>query len=256
MSDIFREVEEEVRRERYAKLWKQYGDYVIAAIAILVIGVAGYKLWQYYDQKQRVKASNQYEAAQELVAAQSYDKAAAAFGRLSKDAPSGYASLARLQEADALLAAGKNAQALSVYKKIANDSDTMLANTARLRAGWIMVENTPKKDLETFLAPLTDPTSAWHSAAREILAFADYKAGDMKGALIQYQNLSKDMAAPGSLRQRADAMAAFIAAGGDKSYGSVPPPQTPTAQNGGVTAQPKANAAKPKSGASESSKAQ
>jgi hypothetical protein len=267
VSDIFREVEEEVRRERFAKLWKSYGDYLIAAIAILVIGVAGYKLWQYYDQKQRVKASNEYEAAEQLVAAQSYDKAAAAFGKLSQSAPSGYTTLARMQEADALLAAGKNAQALSIYKKIATGGgDAMLTSAARLRAGWMMVENTPKKDLATFLAPVTNPASAWHSAAREILAFADYKAGNMKSALTQYQNLSKDTAAPGSLRQRADAMAAFITAGGDQNYGTVPPPaKPPVPQNADVTVQPgaqsnanpaNANPDTPKAGTSESPKAQ
>ena len=45
MSDIFHEVEEEVRREHYEKLWKKYGNYVIAVASVLVLGVAyGWKL--------------------------------------------------------------------------------------------------------------------------------------------------------------------------------------------------------------------
>ncbi len=49
MSDIFREVEEDVRRERLEKLWKPYGDYVIAAGRGRLLGIGGYKLWQRYE---------------------------------------------------------------------------------------------------------------------------------------------------------------------------------------------------------------
>ncbi|MEI9929239.1 MAG: hypothetical protein WDM89_01380 [Rhizomicrobium sp.] len=41
MSDIFHEVEEDVRRERFEKLWKQYGDYAVAALAVVILAIAG-----------------------------------------------------------------------------------------------------------------------------------------------------------------------------------------------------------------------
>jgi hypothetical protein len=44
MSDIFQEVEEDVRRERYEKLWKKYGNYIIALAVLIVAGVAA---WQW-----------------------------------------------------------------------------------------------------------------------------------------------------------------------------------------------------------------
>ena len=40
MSDIFREIDEELRRDNFRKLWSRYGRYVIAA-AVLVLVVAG-----------------------------------------------------------------------------------------------------------------------------------------------------------------------------------------------------------------------
>ena len=51
--NLFREVEEELRRERMEKLWKQYGNYVIAAAALIVIIVLGYK----YLEKVRLEAA-------------------------------------------------------------------------------------------------------------------------------------------------------------------------------------------------------
>ena len=44
MSDIFREVEEDVRRERFQKLWKAYGSYAIAALVLLFAGIGGWSL--------------------------------------------------------------------------------------------------------------------------------------------------------------------------------------------------------------------
>src|SRR5262245_27658910 len=69
MSDIFQEVEEDVRRERYEQLWKKYGNYVIAAAAVLVLAVGGYQAWVAYDNSQRQQVSDKYQEAQGLAAA-------------------------------------------------------------------------------------------------------------------------------------------------------------------------------------------
>ncbi|HEX4534797.1 MAG TPA: tetratricopeptide repeat protein [Rhizomicrobium sp.] len=222
MSDIFREVEEEVRRERFEKLWKEYGDYIIAVVALIIIAAAGIQLWHYYERQQTIKASDEYSAA-----VQSFDTnplvAANAFQKLAQTAPGGYAAVAQVQEANALVAAGRNAEAVQLYQKIAAANDPILGNLARLRAGWAMVNTAPKSEVQNVLAPLTDPTSAWRFMAREILAYDDYRLGDMKAALSGYQALANEKNAPNGLRQRCKAMATFITAGGDRNVGVVPP---------------------------------
>lgn len=229
MTDIFQEVEEEVRRERFEKLWKQYGDYVIAFAALIVLAAAGYQLWRYYDARERARASDAYQAAQTLVDSHQSADAAEAYSRLAKDAPSGYAQVAKLQEADAMLAAGQKNAAVAIYKQIAGGDNELLAAVARIRTGWAIVEDTPRLELETLLAPLTDPTSAWQPMAREILAYSDYHMGATKEALAAYTALANDKNAPMGLRQRCDAMAIFLKGGGDNDYGTIPhsAPATP-----------------------------
>src|SRR3954469_22991311 len=63
LSDIFQEVEEDVRRERYEQIWKDYGNYIMVAAALLVLAVAGYQAWRNYDLSQRQKTSDQYRVA-------------------------------------------------------------------------------------------------------------------------------------------------------------------------------------------------
>jgi len=247
LSDIFREVEEEVRRERFEKLWKRYGDYVIAAVAAVVLAAGGSQAWRYYEAKQRAEASAAYIAAQELAQSGQSDKAAEAFARLAESAPSGYAQLSRLQEADSMLAAGKQSEAVALYRKIARDNDSLFGDVARVRAAWATVDTAPKSDVQTLLGPLTDPASAWRPVTQEILAYADYRAGDIKAALTTYKALAANANAPGATAERAKAMADFIEAGGDDNYGTVPEPEgaKDIPQNPLAPPPAKSNSAKP-----------
>jgi hypothetical protein len=228
VTDIFHEVEEDVRRERYEQIWKKYGDYIIAGVAVIAIAIAGYKFWQRYETQQLINASASFNAAEKLAESGESGAAAAAFANLAKTAPAGYAELSRLSEAGSLLAAGNRGEALALYRSIAA-TDSPLANLARLRAAWAIADNASKSELQSLLAPLATPSSAWRYAAGEILAYADYHAGNFKDAQAAFESLAKQADAPRTIRGRAEAMATFLKAGGDKEFGTVPKP-APAAQ--------------------------
>jgi len=228
LSDIFQEVEEEVRRERVQKLWKQYGDYIIAGVALIIIAIAGYELWQRYQLNQQMKASETFFAAQQLADSGNFSKATPAFAVLAKDAPSGYAEMARLSQAGALAAAGQRLEAVAIYKSVAADDSGPIGSVALIRAGWALADSAPRADIEKLLAPLTDPKSAWRFSAGEILAYADFHAGDLKKAQGEFQTIADDKNAPDAMRRRTAAMATFLK-GGIGNYGTVPAPEKPAA---------------------------
>ena len=49
VSDIFHEVDEEVRREQLKKLWDRYGNYAVAAAVLLVLAVAAWRAYLWWD---------------------------------------------------------------------------------------------------------------------------------------------------------------------------------------------------------------
>jgi hypothetical protein len=236
LSDIFREVEEEVRRERFEQIWKQYGDYIIAGVALVVIAVAGYELWLRYEANQKLKASETFIAAQQLADSGNVNQASAAFAVIAKDAPDGYAKLARLSQAGVLEIGGQRSEALAIFKSIAKDDDGLIGSVARLRGGWILAADGPRADLDQLIAPLTDPASPWRFSAREILAYADYHAGQTAKAQAEFQSLGNDKDASITLRRRCSAMAMFLKNGGMANYGKVPPPAQPAPTPATVTA--------------------
>jgi len=243
LSDIFREVEEDVRREKLEKFWKAYGDYIIALVALIILGIAGFELWQRYEANQRDKASVAFSAAQRI---SDPKRAAEAFSDLSKTGPSGYRLLSQMEQANSMLAAGQHETAITLYKEIANQDKGAIGAVARLRAGWATVENASRADLQSLLAPLETPSSSWKPMADEILAYSDYRNHDVAKATQEFDALASDPASPGMLKSRARAMSAFLHQGGDKNFGTVPPPgpaHTPLA--GAVTTPPAGAPTKP-----------
>ena len=238
MTDIFREVEEDVRRERIQKLWKAYGNYAIAAIALVFLGIGGWQLWQRHEAEERANFAAQFIAAQRISNPQS---AASAFVDIARSAPKGYAAVARLSQAAAMFASGQQGNAIELYKQIAKDDNGPIGMVARLRAAWALSDSASRLELQELLRPLNQPGSAWRQDAQEVLAYADYRAMDTRSALAKFSALAVDPEAPESLRRRAEAMAAFLKNGGAVSFGSVPPDTPPPEAANNKSPPPAAN---------------
>lgn len=224
MSDIFREVEEDVRRDRLEKLWKAYGTYGIAGLVLLFAGIGGWQFWQRHELQERQKFADSFIAAQRVTNPQT---AASTFADLARTAPKGYGLLTRLSQANAMFVSGQRPGAIDLYKQIAKDDSGPVGAVARLRAGWILVESAPRAEITELLKPLDQPGNAWRSNAREILAYADYRAMDLKSAQTKYNELALAPEGTEGLRARAKAMADFLKNGGAKAYGTVPPDAVP-----------------------------
>lgn len=213
MSDIFQEVDEELRRENFAKLWARYGKHVIALAVLLVLATAAVTQWRQYQVRQRQAEGARYSAALEL-ARQGKDKDAAdAFGVIAREAGGGHATLARFEEAANKAHAGDTAGALAVYAALAEDAaaDPVYRDMARLLwAQYDLAGGDPKTIVEK-LAPLTVATNPWHPTALELSALAALKAGNKAEARATYQRLSDDLAAPQGLRARAAEMITALA---------------------------------------------
>src|SRR5262245_63171570 len=114
VSDIFREVDEEVRREQLKKLWDRWGSYAIAAAVVVVVAIAAWRAWSYWEMKKAQEAGTAFEAALSSAQAGKHEEAEAAFAKIAADSPSGYRTLARLREA-AELAQRDRAAAVKAY---------------------------------------------------------------------------------------------------------------------------------------------
>jgi len=213
LSDIFREIDEELRRDNLEQLWKRYGKYVVVLAVLVVLATAAVMGWRSYQERQATASGTQYQAALDLARQGKDADAAAAFAVLAQSSASGRALLARLEEAAAKIRASDVAGATAIYDQIASDTATPAEyrNVATMLWARYALEQSDPKLVIAKLQPLAAPTSPWTGLARETIALAELKAGDSAKARADFDAIAKDDALPGALKERAGIMAESLA---------------------------------------------
>jgi len=213
VSDIFQEVDEDLRRDAALKLWRKYRGLVIALAVAIVVGSGGYSWWRYQDDRSRQSEEVAYSAALDLARGGKSAEAVEAMTALAPKAHAGRAMLARFEAAALKAKAGDAAGALAAYDALAKDSgiDDVYRNLATVLWGLNALDVEQPQAVIDRMAPLTDAGNPWHLSAIEVTAIAHLKAGDRAAARSDYQRLADDLSAPSSLRARAAEVAAALA---------------------------------------------
>src|SRR5258707_2386218 len=99
VSDIFHEVDEEVRREQLKKLWDRYGNYVVAAAFLLVAAVAALRGYMWWEGKKAAESGAAFEAASTLAENGQRSEGEAAFAKIAAAGPARHLHLARMPAA-------------------------------------------------------------------------------------------------------------------------------------------------------------
>lgn len=207
MSDesLFREVDEEVRQEEFKKLWKRYGNLVIALAVAVVVAVGGFKAWQYWQLKQAHDAASVFFGA---LAKGGNGKADEALKELGSIGQAGYGQLARIEAAALLASQGKTEDAVKAYEAVAADpsADPVLRDAANIRAGYLLADSKSPDELLSRFGSYEKDGNPWRFAAREIFGLAAYRTGDYSMADRYMNAIFSDAAAPEAMRQRAQVM--------------------------------------------------
>lgn len=216
---LFREVDEDLRHEQLARLWKKYGGVVIALALALVVGVAGYQGWQAWERSARQDEAARYTAAMRLLEQNQTQPAAEALAALAAEGNTGYGTVAALRRAALLADHGDEAAAAEAYAAVAADgaADPAFRDLARVLAVLHRMQGPAEAAqpdaLIAELQPLTDPASPFRFSALELTAALALKQGDEARARDIYKSLAGDANAPQGLRSRARTMLAAL--GGD-----------------------------------------
>jgi hypothetical protein len=215
VSDIFHEVDDEVRRERLKKLWDRYSIYLIALAVLIVAGIGAWRGYEYWVAKQAAAAGSAFEAAAVLSEQGKHSEAEAAFAKVGAEAPQGYRVLARFRAA-AELAQDKPADAVKAYDELSADASigATWQDLAAVRAGMLLVDSAALSDIRRRLEPLAEPNRAFRHTARELLALSAWHNHDTAAARRYIDMIATDAETPPGTRARVDVLSALIAADG------------------------------------------
>ncbi len=211
MSELFDEVDEDVRRDQLKRLWDRYSIYIVAGALLIIAAVGGWRGYQYVEGKKAAEASAAFEKASELSEQNKHAEAEAAFTDLAAKAPSGYRMLARLRAA-AELAQRDPKAAVKLYDDLSADRSIGAPerDLAKVRAAALLLETSGYPDMLQRLEPATAPGATFRHTARELLALSAWRSGDASAARQWLDMMANDGDTPPSLRSRAEALQALL----------------------------------------------
>jgi hypothetical protein len=204
---LLREIDEDLRRERYARLWKRFGIYIVGAAVAMLLAVAGWQFWQYRAQAEREASSVRFASALGLVAT---DRVAAerALAEIAADGPTGVAMLAGLRQAGLLSESNDVPAARAVYQQIQREArDPLYRDLAVVREALLALQGEAvpidADAIAAKLKPLTADSNPWRFSAGELSAILATRSGQTEEARILLTGLSADLQAPPDMRERA-----------------------------------------------------
>ena len=205
MSDIFQEVDEEVRREQLKKLWERYGNYAVVAAVLVVAAVGAWRAYGWWEGKKAAEAGAAFEVASNLADAGKHAEAEAAFGKIVTDGTTSYRHLARVREATELARTDPKA-AIAAYDKIAADGAVgpVLQDVAGVRAAVLLIDAGAFGEARQKLEPLAANDRPFRHTARELLVLAALRAGDSAAVKRWSEMIMTDTHTPPATRSRVE----------------------------------------------------
>ena len=223
-----KEVDEELQREWFQKVWEQYSGYILAGALAIVLGVGGYKLMESRRISSAEAEGARYIAAIKQLTDGRTEAGAQELAAMAKGG-SGFSQLSRLRLAAADAASGKPAEALVKYEALSRERglDPVLADFARLQTAMLQLDTASWGDMQSKLGDLTADTNPWRHNARELLGMAAWKANKRDEARTQYEKLIGDQSVPAGMAERARIVMGSIAAADLAEKSPIAPAVTP-----------------------------
>ena len=215
MTDVFREIDEEVRRDKLANIWSKYNSLIVGAAVLLVLSVAGMRFYEYHTLKAAEAAGETFDSAvRDLRDPDKSSDGEKALTELAKGDAAGYRAIARFRLAAEQAKTAPEAAA-SAYDAMAKDAslDANFQSLALIRAAMLRVDSQTYADFRKTVEPLATTSGLWRHTARELLGVSAMKSGDLSDAGKWFDQLVTDPATPTVLKQRGNIYLGLVRAG-------------------------------------------
>ena len=201
MSDVFDEVNDDLRREKLNQFWKENGNWIIGGAIAAIVLTAALTFWRQWEYRHNTVATaelTRLATASDLSKLESF----------AKIGGKNHAMIAKFIAAGTHAARGEKDQAVALYDEIGKTFalDKTWRDLARvLSIGQRLDSDDPEK-LKKELDGLSDDKSAWRYTAREFEALIATRQGHMQEAVDALTKITGDPQAPDDARTRASTL--------------------------------------------------
>ncbi len=214
MVDVFDQVEEELRSDRYKRLARTWLPIVGGVLLVALIAALAWWGWQKMETSKADKASIAYQRGLESLESNNPVGADAAFRQAAEEGNAAYKALALQHRAGIAVQANRIPDAIALLDEAAGASrDPLLADGARWKAALLLMDTATLEDIQARLQPLIEEGRPFRAFAREALAMAQLQHGKVAEARSSLVVLKSSLDTPREISQRADLTIALIDSG-------------------------------------------
>jgi hypothetical protein len=190
MSELFREIEEDIKQEKFEKLWRSFGRVMVLASIGLVALTVVFVLWQNNSQTIAETKTDQLLHGIDIMEIENYSGAIPVFSAIADGASSPYYGIAMLNTAQAQNLSGDVNTAKKTYAELAKSNASnpnyVFAGIAQLKG---QIEEVPE-------------TSPFYHSLLEYKAWQLLNDGKKTEALDIFSRLANDEKSPQTLAER------------------------------------------------------
>jgi len=209
---FLREVDDALREQEVIDAFRRYGMIAGAAILAILVALGAYLWWDNHRTAQLGEQGEQLTLALDQVEAGKLDAGAGQLAGIAASGSPGAKTAARLMQAGILVEQNKVPEARKLFAAVAADADAPqpYRDLATIRDVALGFDGMAPQDVVARLKPLAVPGKPFFGSAGELLGVAYIKQGrnDLAGPL--FAAISREKAAPDSLRRRARQMAGLL----------------------------------------------
>lgn len=214
MVDVFDQVEEELRSDRYKRLARTWLPVVGGVLVVALIAALAWWGWQSWETSKADKGSIAYERGVESLRANNPVGADAAFIQAAKEGNGAYKAMALMQRSAIAIQDNRDAEALKFLDEAAKASrDPLISDLAGLKAAWLAMDTESLEALQARLEPLAKdgrPFAAFAQEAQAMALLQHGKSAEARGLLVVLKN---GLDTPEIIQQRTELTIAAIDAG-------------------------------------------
>ena len=205
MSDVFQEVDEELREEKYKSIWRKFRYYVIGGLILFILGIAANAFWKDYNLKEINDRSEKFFTAIEMA---QEDKVNAItlleeFANQEEKNSEYNALIARFTEAAIRRSEKDFNGALVIYQSLEeNNISNFYEDYAKLSSVEMLIALNNKKDAKLILDDLISNTSDLKYIAMEYMGYLEIDEGNFSKAQTIFTNIADDALSSVNMKNR------------------------------------------------------
>ena len=205
MSDIFQEVDKELREEKYKTIWAKYKYYIIGILIIFIFGVGFNSFWKQYASNEINDRSSRFFAAMELAQEDKTSSILMLQEFISKEKKSAeyHAMIASFAEAAIRRSEKDFSGALKIYDDIGNNNISVFyKDFAKLSSSEMLIASKNISEAKIRLEELSSSSSDLKFIAKEYLGYILINDGNLSKAKDIFKSLAEEASVSLNMKNR------------------------------------------------------